>query len=110
MDNTVNIDSVMQDKLEEKILELAKKVQDGTIEDNEVYTLIKKIMNNRLFSRKLLVDTLEWYNDNPDIIIENGDPGLDTTTIFNIIDAYDSLVALMERQEITKKWVEAIIS
>ncbi len=59
MNNTVNIDSVMQDKLEEKILELAKKVQDGEIEKSGSYTLLENLMPHRLFTRELLVKTLE---------------------------------------------------
>lgn len=110
MNNTVNIDSVMQDKLEEKILELAKKVQDGTIEDFKVYTLIENFMGNRLFTRELFVKTLEWYNDNPNITLKTDDPGIETTTCFNLIDAYDFIVTFKKRQAITQSLVAEAIS
>ena len=108
--NIVEMDSARLKNLEEKIIILAKNVQDGKIEDPEVYALIDQLMSNRLLTRDLFVKTLEQYNDSLSGTTKDNDTGLDTTTRFRLIDAYDFIIRIKEQQAINESLVDEIIS
>ena len=108
--NLVNIAPVQIKELEKKIIKLAQDVQSGKIENHEVPSVIDNLMSNRQLTRELLVTTLESYNNDHPTTNENWDTGLESATRFWLIDTYDNWMTIKARQEITKKWVNEIIT
>ncbi len=108
--NLVDMVPIQIKELEKKIIKLAQDIQSGKINNHEVPSFIDNLMSNRQLTRELLVTTLESYNDTLPTTNKNWDNGLESATRFWLIDTYDNWMTIKARQEITKKWVNKIIT